>query len=632
MAGTAQLALQLDFGGEPPQGAAPVVDLYRERCKRDRAVYLAMHPNARASDYYSRIAYGKVEKSNNASGIATPPYEEWRASASPNVLVAKGKAIQVPKGLAPEFVEDVIDWIDFIWSFDYISDKSIASNFVSSLKAIFASAEAAGCLRFADIDERVVRDAVHGNRWPNILGKISLFNAEHCDQSGGFDIDIWRVSRLVTDESRLNPSTPVRTLTFGDIELEANKVLAKRYVKYLCEQTDDAVTYIKDQLAAIKILMRLLGETHADAMSREDAISVRERLREENDNTAVFNLLLRHITAFTDWLYAEGHAECSHFYREDKVLGEGYRFKESSVDEYVVDQIFQALPELDEKPRLFFLAIYCTGMRESEAVELKKDCLFEADEGFFIDFTSEKMHDKKCSNPIPEPLYRMIADFRDSVRDTPKGWLFPNTSGSECVNSLWLTMKVQTLCDEHSVVTSEGERYIFKPHDFRHTLAVDALDAGVPFHMVQEALHHKSRKMTTAYSEMLSKRARRIALKVVDIHGEEMELAYTVSTEGQGDSAEWLRSVLNPQILCNGICGKPVRLGKCDHAYDCLTCPEFRTSRDFLDVHRRQLESLECYMNLAKQEGLLQDYETAKAQAQTLQGIICSLEGDGDAR
>lgn len=632
MGSAAQMELQLDFGDGPHQGPAAVVDLYRERCKRDHAVHLALHPNARASDYYSRIAYGKVERSNTAAGIQTPPYEEWRASASSNVLIAKGRSVPVPEGLGPGFVDDVVDWIDFAWSFEYISGKSIGETFVAPLKSILASAETAGCRAFSDIGEAVVRDAVPGSRWRNILAKVSLFNAEHCDRSGGFDIDVWRVSRLVSDESRLNPSAPVRAFTFDDIELEANKVLAKRYVKYLCEQTDSTVSYINDQLSAVRILMRLLGETRADAMCREDAISVRERLREEYDKTSVFNLYMRHITAFASWLYTEGYAGCNHFYREDKVLGESYRFKESCVDEFVVDQIFQVLPELEEKPRLFFLAIYCTGMRESEAAELKKDCLFEAEEGFFIDFTSEKMHDKKCSNPIPEILYRMIADYRDTVRDTPKGWLFPNKSGSECVGSQWLIQQVRDLCDEHSVVTSEGERYVFKPHDFRHTLAVDALDAGVPFHMVQEALHHKSRKMTTAYSEMLSKRARRIALKVVDIHGEEMELAYTVSTEGHGDSAEWLRSVLNPQILCNGICGKPVRLGKCDHAYDCLTCPEFRTSRDFLDVHRRQLESLECYMNLAKQEGLLQDYETARAQAQTLLRIISSLEGDGDAR
>jgi hypothetical protein len=39
--------------------------------------------------------------------------------------------------------------------------------------------------------------------------------------------------------------------------------------------------------------------------------------------------------------------------------------------------------------------------------------------------------------------------------------------------------------------------------------------------------------------------------------------------------------------LPNGYCGRPPQQ-KCPHPNACLTCPDFQTTPEFLDVHRQQ--------------------------------------------
>jgi hypothetical protein len=53
--------------------------------------------------------------------------------------------------------------------------------------------------------------------------------------------------------------------------------------------------------------------------------------------------------------------------------------------------------------------------------------------------------------------------------------------------------------------------------------------------------------------------------------------------------AEWAKHNLARvrDSLPNGYCGRP-RQQECPHPNACLTCPDFQTTPEFLDVHRQQ--------------------------------------------
>ena len=53
--------------------------------------------------------------------------------------------------------------------------------------------------------------------------------------------------------------------------------------------------------------------------------------------------------------------------------------------------------------------------------------------------------------------------------------------------------------------------------------------------------------------------------------------------------AEWIKHNLSRirDSLPNGYCGRPPQQD-CPHPNACLTCPDFQTTPEFLDVHRQQ--------------------------------------------
>jgi hypothetical protein len=54
-------------------------------------------------------------------------------------------------------------------------------------------------------------------------------------------------------------------------------------------------------------------------------------------------------------------------------------------------------------------------------------------------------------------------------------------------------------------------------------------------------------------------------------------------------AAEWVKHNLSRirDSLPNGYCGRPPQQD-CPHPNACLTCPDFQTTPEFLDIHRRQ--------------------------------------------
>ena len=56
--------------------------------------------------------------------------------------------------------------------------------------------------------------------------------------------------------------------------------------------------------------------------------------------------------------------------------------------------------------------------------------------------------------------------------------------------------------------------------------------------------------------------------------------------------AEWVKHNISRirDSLPNGYCGRPAQQD-CPHPNACLTCPDFQTTPEFLDIHRRQADT-----------------------------------------
>lgn len=131
-----------------------------------------------------------------------------------------------------------------------------------------------------------------------------------------------------------------------------------------------------------------------------------------------------------------------------------------------------------------------------------------------------------------------------------------------------------------------------RTHRLRHTRATDLINAGVPIHVVQRYLGHKSPEMTMHYAATLAATAEAEFLKAhrVGAFGTALalqpaDLLEITQLEARADRA-----------LPNGLCTLPPAKS-CDRGNACLTCGHFATDATHLpehqDQHRRTLHLIE---------------------------------------
>ena len=122
------------------------------------------------------------------------------------------------------------------------------------------------------------------------------------------------------------------------------------------------------------------------------------------------------------------------------------------------------------------------------------------------------------------------------------------------------------------------------------------INNGVPHHIVQKYLGHDSPTMTQIYAHIHDQTLKEEIAKyhynrVVNVTGEVVE-STTPELDNNLDLHLLKKKVL-AQSLPNGSCARPIVLGECPHANACLTCGDFRTTFEFLDQHKAQLEETE---------------------------------------
>jgi len=122
-----------------------------------------------------------------------------------------------------------------------------------------------------------------------------------------------------------------------------------------------------------------------------------------------------------------------------------------------------------------------------------------------------------------------------------------------------------------------------RTHRLRHTRATELLNAGVPIHVVQRYLGHKSPEMTMHYAATLAHTAEAEFLKAhrVGAFGSALvlqpdDLLEITQLEARADRA-----------LPNGLCTLPPAK-TCDRGNACLTCGHFATDGSHLGEHQDQ--------------------------------------------
>lgn len=438
-----------------------------------------------------------------------------------------------------------------------------------------------------------------------------------------FDNDIWLISWFNLSSDRINPTNPLHYLSFSDISREDTKFYIKTYIKYTLELTGLSVSSIFGKIRFLSSACNLIDKSPIDFI-RSDAQAVLSQIR-VGVKAETYNEKVRALKFFFDYLVSSDYISANPFSFEDTVK-QRRKYIRNSVDSSVIRRIFDCLDKFENKElALMFLIEYCTGMRVSEVCQLKRNCLERTAQGFFIKFYSQKMK-KEVSNVIPENLYLMINQHIANIRDAQQEFLFvaPTAGGPYRSGSLRKAMNAELA--KFNIENPDGAPYVYKPHSYRHTMGRKMRELNIPFQFIQEQLHHESPDMTMNYVEYLDKEKVKKYDEFINVSGEIAPVTSDIRLDNEIAHAEYMRKFINAQMLPNGVCARPVKLGGCPHCNSCLTCSEFRTSIKDLEVHKNHLARIEGYISVAESNGWLPQLETSRATRDNLLKIIAKLE------
>lgn len=119
----------------------------------------------------------------------------------------------------------------------------------------------------------------------------------------------------------------------------------------------------------------------------------------------------------------------------------------------------------------------------------------------------------------------MISAQRNRIK--AEDYVFQNTKGGayRCETFRYKMLKA---CAENNI---QGGKYLFKSHDYRHTIATHFYDTGVPIQSIRDYLGHDYEEMTLQYIDYMPKKIEKASEEYFSRHS----LADCLETEADTD-------------------------------------------------------------------------------------------------
>lgn len=511
----------------------------------------------------------------------------------------------------------------------------------------------------SDCNKRFVTDEIHQeDRRKTNISIRSIF-PENITPKQMFDYDVWDVKVL-----GLKPTTDGSySLTFTGIDPYWLKVAVKKWIWH--ESAKSKTSTIIDKTYSLRIFSKFLkSEGYFDllpqSINRNLFVSYLIYLSRQGYNSATKNHAITHFKQFMEDCARWGWANVN---KEQIVYKEDYPKQSEVIPRYIPEEV---LKQVEDNLNALHSSVVCiynilrdTGMRISEICNLPYDCVEQdVTGGYWIKKIYQPKMDKEIPPiPISRELASLVINQQQYIRENlGNNWnyLFCDTENSssfshyfsDCSRAslkpisyfkpVFRKLDPRTLrgylhrfAEERNIRDASGKIFpLGKVHQLRHTHGTELINAGVPQHIIQQRLGHKSPDMTSRYAH-IHDRTMKAEMekfwdgKVVNNKGE-----VVVPENPDLDTAEmqWVKKNMKAQTLPDGFCGLPVT--KTCPAQDdpCSNCSFFRTTRQYLETHKKRLEETEKLIENARKNGWERQVEKNLPIAENLRKIIRGLE------
>lgn len=483
------------------------------------------------------------------------------------------------------------------------------------------------------------KDIYYKTPMANFLEKIceDLFNLT--DEREEWEKDIWDVRNLEQYVITLNKSRNDSYINFGRITNSKIRNEVKKYIKQRLIANNkfswsSAQNYMKTLPNFINFISELeptwndfkgLERQHIEKYLEYLNMYVKENLTKKNANPKVYiKMALARIQKFLADIQLREYniAPIKNIriliFPSDKPTVKKKPYDQIDyIPDTVLEQLFENINKLHKDVVPVVWTMYKTGLRISDALGLKQDCLVKLNNKFWIETDIEKTYVKGHKIPIDGELANMLAVLIDMAKansnqdNNPENYIFVRYNGSrksKPYNQQWVQKKLNILAVDYSINDELGNRYHFKNHSFRHTYAIKLLNGGADILTVQELLAHASPEMTMRYARLLDDTKRKAFDNAVKQGVFSFDESSKLKEENDGEIPTdildmlWTNHKLNAVDTPYGTCLQRTN-GKCSFAKQppCLTCNSGNPCKDLcVGAFEGDVQKYEILINSTK--------------------------------
>lgn len=318
-----------------------------------------------------------------------------------------------------------------------------------------------------------------------------------------WNANVWYLERLNLPKNRVNPSGSFSSVSFMEITNPENRRYAKEYMKYQMGITGQSVSTIVIKFGGIKNFLIWLDENNENVSdcTEQRIDGYLKELQERNIAAKTFNEYLTGMVQFFRFLVVRGYKEKVPFrveYYQKKTLPKHH---DRSVAPEVCEELLSKLHLLPEHLRCMYLHLWTLGLRISEVCTLKGNAYYRQGQDAWIQVYQIKMKNYKRI-PISDGLYKIMQVYIRRHNIGPDDYLFTNRDGGPYRRATF-SQQMKKFCQDKEV---EGGDYLFKSHDYRHTVATFFYDSGVSLQSVRDYLGHHYEEMTQQYIDYVPRK------------------------------------------------------------------------------------------------------------------------------
>lgn len=311
---------------------------------------------------------------------------------------------------------------------------------------------------------------------------------------------VWYMERFHLAAERVNPSKRIERISFLEITYLPNRKLLQEFMKYELGVTDLSISNIYEKFRIIRRFLQDLNDEEMDvcicSVKRIDSY-----INGLEKSAKTFNGEVIAIQYFFRFLVVRGYIPRVPFYAQYYLRKEVPIHHDRTVAEEVCMEIIGKLHNFPEHLRLMFLHLWCLGLRISEVCTLKGNSYYRQGQDTWIQVYQVKMHTFKRI-PIPEALYRLMEVYIRKHEISAEDYIFQNRNGGAFSYRTFRWQMVK-FCNENQI---EGGEYLFKSHDYRHTVATMYYDNGVSIQSIRDYLGHNYEEMTQQYIDYIPRK------------------------------------------------------------------------------------------------------------------------------